>query len=303
MQTIRLRGSLTDEAVDKLAGEYVGPEHFDRLVQEDADVYKPDGAPLIKFRKKVLPSELCEAAYPIIRKAASTTANRGMAGGKVDPTRIRQSAEQSNTRYRPLKRDGTISNTTQANVVESGVVGFMDRATRFPYCRMTAFHMDNLGAMQNVLPLFRAVNDVFAREAPDRYAAQLAKVTETHPDFLISGTAFTTVTVNRNFRTAVHKDAGDLKEGFGVMAALEWGTYDGAYLVFPKFRVAVDLRMGDVLLADVHEFHGNTVIQGIPGKYERISLVHYYRQHMFKCGSASDELERAKSRKPGKLYD
>jgi hypothetical protein len=302
MQTIRLRGSLTDEAADKLAGEFIGHEHYDRLLQESADVYKPDGSPLIKFRKGVLPPELCEAAYPIIRRAAATTSNRGMAGGKVDPTRTRQSAEQSATRYRPLKRDGTISNTTQANVVESGVVGFMDRATRFPYCRMTAFHMDNLGEMQRVLPLFRAVNEVFEHEAPERYAAQLAKVTATHPDFLISGTAFTTVTVNRNFRTAVHKDAGDLKEGFGVMAVLEWGKYDGGYLVFPKFRVAVDLRQGDVLLADVHEWHGNTPLNGVPGRYERVSLVHYYRQHMFKCGAASEELERAKARQPGKLY-
>jgi hypothetical protein len=39
-------------------------------------------------------------------------------------------------------------------------------------------------------------------------------------DFIIKDTAFSTVTVNKNFRTAGHYDNGDLKEGFGNLGVI-----------------------------------------------------------------------------------
>lgn len=81
---------------------------------------------------------------------------------------------------------------------------------------------------------------------------------------MIADTAFTTVTISRDFPTAVHRDRGDLAAEFGVMAAVRAGEFGGCYLGFPKFRVAVDRRTTDVLLADVHEAHGNTDLVGTP---------------------------------------
>lgn len=52
---------------------------------------------------------------------------------------------------------------------------------------------------------------------------------------------------------------------------------------------------GDVLLADVHEWHGNTPLVPTRWPYERISFVFYYRAKMLECGSAAEELERAKA--------
>lgn len=86
----------------------------------------------------------------------------------------------------------------------------------------------------------------------------MVRVRATHPSWLIAGTAFTAVTVNRDFRTAVHKDRGDLRAGFGVLTALRAGTFSGCHLVFPAYRVAVDLRTRGVLLCNVHEWHGNS---------------------------------------------
>jgi hypothetical protein len=124
-------------------------------------------------------------------------------------------------------------------------------------------------------------------------------IEQTKSDWVVPGTAFTTITVNMNFRTAVHKDAGDLKQGFGVLSVLEAGDYSGCYLVFPQYRVAVDMRSADVLLCDVHEWHGNTPLVGKKGKYQRISVVLYYREKMFKCGTAEEELARVQARKRG----
>ncbi|MFO0926381.1 MAG: hypothetical protein U0736_04990 [Gemmataceae bacterium] len=111
---------------------------------------------------------------------------------------------------------------------------------------------------------------------------------------VIEDTAFTTVTVNQTWQTAVHTDKGDLPEGFGVITMLRRGDYRGGYLVFPKYRVAVDLGDRDVLLADVHESHGNTAITHRSDDAERISCVLYFRRHMTRCGSWRVEQRKAR---------
>lgn len=69
----------------------------------------------------------------------------------------------------------------------------------------------------------------------------------------------------------------------------------------PRYGIAVDCRSRDIACFDVHEVHGNTDFVG--SRYERISVVCYYREMMYKCGTALEELERAKNRKLGdKLY-
>lgn len=205
------------------------------------------------------------------------------------------------TRLRPMKQDGTVSNTNYAQAVHSGIIGFYDRYPRIPYCRLTAFNLYQPEKFQAAMPLIRAIDEAFKKNVPGRYAAQLKVVKQTSPDFVIHKTAFTTITVNKNWVTALHKDKGDLTEGFGVMTALRAGHYSGCYLCFPKYRVAVDMRTRSLLLADVHEWHGNTPLIGIEGAFERISLVCYYRQGMVSCGSAAEELARAKKIRMGDL--
>jgi hypothetical protein len=124
-------------------------------------------------------------------------------------------------------------------------------------------------------------------------------VEKTSKDFVIPGTVFTTVTVNRNWQTAVHQDKGDLKAGFGVMSVLEHGKYTGGILVFPKYGVGVDMRERDICFADVHQWHGNTPIKGIPDAHERISCVFYYRENMQYCGTVEQEREFAKHKPKG----
>lgn len=297
MKEIRLSQELTDAETDLYAATFMDDSHYDTLVTESADVYKPNGDILIAYRKHAIAKELCEASYPVFRDAARSTNNRGMAAGKLNdkdamPWEVKQE-NQSMTRFRQQKQDGTTSNTSRGKEVMSSVIGYFDRAARFPYCRLTAYNLDKPGEFAKVMPFIRRVNTVFQETVPTRHAAQMDFIQRTHPDFIIHGTAFTTVTVNKNFQTAVHKDAGDLKQGFGVLSCMRAGHYTGGYLVFPKYRVAVDLGTGDVLCADVHEWHGNTRMKGKLGTFERISLVFYYREKMIECGSPEEEAERA----------
>ena len=288
---------MDDSLCEMFRGQFVEANSFDTLISDDADVLKPDGSVLLKYRLGVVPLNMVEEVRPFFRKAATPTNNRGIAAGIIrnNESMTRTVAKQSLTRYTPKTKAGYISNTNYGKEVNSGVIGYMDGVNpRFPYCRLTAFNLNHPTMFRSVLPFIHAVDGHFKATMPERYSAQQSVVEKTHADFHISGTSFTTVTVNKNFRTAVHKDEGDLRAGFGVMSVLRRGTYEGCFLCFPKYRVAVDMKSGAVLLADVHEWHGNTPLVGTDGNYERISLVFYYREKMRECGSATEELERIK---------
>jgi hypothetical protein len=247
---------------------------------EDVDVLRPDGTLLLALRCRVLPEAVCRLAWGPLLKAAVPSHNRGSAAGG---------------RYFPVKKDGTVSRTLSSEPVLSGIMGYADRdPPRFRGCRETAFTAREVAAWDDCQPFLRAVNAVFRAECPDRYAAQRAVIEAADPSWRIAGTVFSTVTVNRNFQTAVHKDAGDLKEGFGVMAVLTRGRYEGGTLVFPQYGVGADVRDRDVLLADVHEWHANTPLIGEPGRFDRVSVVAYCRAHIVECGTPEEESRRAR---------
>jgi hypothetical protein len=263
-------------------GKFLDDRHYDDLIQgEDTDVFKPDGTLLLRFKAGVLPAAVCLGAYPALVRAAVETDNRGTAAG-------------GGWHYR-VKKDGIQSRRRRARKVLSGLMGYADRYPSIPYCRTTTYTRDDVQGWADVQPFLVAVNEAFARGCHARYNEQNHVIQRTHPYYRITNTAFTTVTVNRNFRTTAHTDKGDLKAGFGVMAVVEGpGHYDGCYLCFPKYAVAVDMRTCDVLLADVHEVHGNTPLIGELDGYDRISCVFYYRTGMRYCLSPAEEWERAR---------
>jgi len=289
---------------DHLAGTKLTEAHYDVVLggDEPCDVFKPDGSPLVKYRPRWFSGELCGAVLPACRKAARTTFNRGMAAGNLDETESRDGrtvGQKSATRFRAIKRDGTLSNTNHAAGVDSGIVGFFDRSVRRPFCRQTSFVIQEAAAWRRFLPYIERADEGLREFMPDRWAAQREYASRTAADWVISQSTFTTVTVNKNFQTATHKDAGDLHAGFGVMSCLRNDKYDGAYLVFPAYRVAVNFAHGCLCLADVHEWHSNTPFTRMRYGYERITLVFYYREKMIHCKSAREEVEWAKNRKRG----
>lgn len=289
---------------DHLAGTKLDESHYDHLLggDEPCDVFKPDGTPLVKYRPRWFGEDLCRAVLPACRKAARTTFNRGMAAGKLDDTDSRDGravGAKSATRFRAIKADGTLSNTNHAAGVDSGIVGYFDRTARRPFCRQTSFIVSEAAAWRRFLPYIVRADEGFREFMPDRWAAQREFVSRTAADWVIPQSTFTTVTVNRNFQTATHKDAGDLHAGFGVMSCLRNDRYDGAFLVFPAYRVAVNFAHGCLCLADVHEWHSNTAFTRMRVGHERITLVFYYREKMVNCKPAREEIEWAKNRKRG----
>jgi len=289
------------ESADRYCGSQAVAADYDVLFAENVRVLSPEGNPVAVLVRGKIPRDVAQAGYEVFRTIREAPRNRFVATiGQRAPKVVR--------------RDGTISKTsfiTDAMLkslglldASSAIIGFMDRYARRPFCRKTAFNMDHPELFERAMPFIRRVDEIFAEFMPERRAAQMAKIEATVPDWVIPNTAFTTVTVNRNYPTRYHKDAGDLKEGFGVMSVLRAGHYSGGYFVMPRYRVAFNVGNADVLLADVHQWHGNTRLRGIPNTYERISCVFYYREEMFRCGTADQELVRARGRQIGApLYD
>jgi hypothetical protein len=74
-----------------------------------------------------------------------------------------------------------------------------------------------------------------------------------------------------------HQDDGNLAGSYSAMTVISAGNYTGGLLVFPRWRVAVDVRVKDVLIADTgREPHGNTEIVPVNGYFCRVSVVAYF---------------------------
>lgn len=179
-----------------------------------------------------------------------------------------------------------ISDTTYAQAVLSGIAGWFDRYPRIPYGRATAYTERNPDKFAKSYPFLQSLNKGFKDLLPWRHENQQQAANKIDSRFLVPGTVFTTITVNKSFRTACHRDAGDLNEGLSNLLVLGDGRYKGGYLVFPEYRIAVNVRPGDLLLVNNHEIiHANTEIVLDDDTAERISLVCYFREKMLELKS------------------
>ena len=308
MKELTLEPVLSDEAVKKLEGKFLDESYIKHLLDEDTIVYNEHKQPLAVFRKNCLPSNQAELAYHSLKKSIGKTSNRGKAGGNfnfkvgdvVDGSVVGKVL--SGNRFIPLKKDGTLSNSPKSKNVNSSIIGYADRYPRIPYCRTTLYTGADVERWEKCMTYINKTDEFFKELLPNRYAAQKRVAETIDPQLRIGDTAFTTVTINNNFRTACHRDAGDLKEGFGNLSCTGKGEWDGGYTILPEYRVGVKLNPGDVLIMDVHQIHGNTAIRekntGREAKFignkknedfavdfERVSLVCYLRENMTECGS------------------
>lgn len=290
---LRVRTKIHPDTLESIKGKVLGDDAYDVIVTGPTNVYGPSGQLLAKYLPGALLGDtLLEDTYDTLHalKALETT-NRGLASGTQ---RVKGFAE------------GT---RTYSESVPSAIIGSFDAKPPKNYCRLTAWSGREVEQFSSLFPLFERIGDLFGKHVPDRFDAQMAFIRKTHPDWVIPRTPFTTITVNNSYPTGVHTDKGDLDEGFSNLAVLRKGEYRGGIFVFAEYRFGVDMKHGDLLLMDAHQWHGNTAMYcGIcdermgPGGTtghddtcgaERISVVSYFRTMMKECGSAEDESERA----------
>jgi hypothetical protein len=207
----------------------------------------------------------------------------------VDATKVLSNSEMMAEAKRIS--DKYVCATTYANGVMSGIAGWFDRYPRLPYGRATSYTTREPEKFAMSFPFLQQLATGFKDLLPWRYNNQMEAAKKLDPRFLVPETPFTTITVNKSFRTACHFDAGDFTNGLSNLLTLtNNGNYRGCYLVAPEYRVAVNPRPGDLLLINNHEvMHGNTQIELLDDVAERISLVVYFREKMLELGSKEYE--------------
>ena len=293
-----------------------------KIYDEDVDVYglahpddvaagKPARKLLLKFRKNAFTPEQVQVGWDAFRLLAIPSRNRGAAAGPIDLKGTYWSRRKPvdttgwSTRY---MQNGKPSKMRVNNVVASGVIGNYERTPFLGQpCRLTGYTRRGLKQYLHGIPFLQAIDREFRELVPDAHRKQLAAVSR-KPMYQIADTAFSTLTINMNFRTALHKDAGDFREGFGNLTVIEWGHYHGGETLFPRFGVGINLRTRDFVAMDVHEWHCNSAIhetaadaafnQSIPDirtrdartgvvgsqeRYQRISFVCYFRERLADC--------------------
>ena len=293
---------MSDTEIKNKEGRFFTNRDFNHIITTNTDVYyldKKKKVLLARFRKKVIPDKLAQIAYRELSETAQKLHdNRGAAGGALD---LKKLPKYVNTKdiYKRSKyvirgyksfKTGRLVEQIIGNQVSSNIIGYYDKPDRnlgkgAPPCRLTQFNKNNLDRFKIVLPFIQAINRQFKKLIPKEYHKQYQRAQETN--FVIDKTAFSTVTLNYNWRTALHQDSGDFKQGFGNLVVCERGKYQGGFTGFPQFGVAFDVRQGDFLAMDVHEWHCNTEIKGKKDTYGRMSVVCYLREKMLRCKGLS----------------
>ena len=181
-----------------------------------------------------------------------------------------------------------ITPTMYTAAIHSGIAGFYDRYPRIPYGRATNYTEQNMKKFEKAYPYMRRLDSLFKELVPGRYKKQKKVAESIDKRFIVAeDTAFSTITVNKNYRTTAHRDGANLNGGFSNLSSVTKGDvgWEGGLFVLPEYKVAINLRPGDALLVDnAGIIHGNTEI--IPPKgmdiedMERISMVSYMRDGM-----------------------
>jgi len=238
-------------------------------------IYRPGGVLLAVLLKRVIHKDIWRPAYELLRTVNGDPSNR--------PGIIGENAGQP-----WLRKDGTLSprDNMVSQIVQKKYGGKTDLLGPYRYnhpfrCEPTAWTLREPELYLAVVKDFvREVNNIYKAWLPEEHRKQMEYVDTIPEEFKIHGTAFTTLYVLKNAPTATHTDTFDYPGAFGVMATM--GHFKGGYFCLPRFRIAIDYQPGDLLLADVHQLHGNfPIVRG----GERVACVFFVRKGQHECPS------------------
>ena len=259
---------IPDGKMETLKNTLVKRNKIKLIIDSDADVYTKEGKLLLKFRKNKLPEKDVKDFYDnVINFALKPTNNRGSASGSAkknvyDNPKIMTNIIGYFDKFSPSQK--FILKNKNKNLLDV-------RATRFV--------MDNPEKYKKLFPLVKDIDKLYEKYIPGNYEKQKKKADQTY--FKIPNTSFTTITTNINFQTSIHKDSGDDIDGFGNLAVIEKGKYTGGETCLPQYGIGINVRTGDILFMDVHEWHGNLPIHLEEKNAQRLSIVCYLRKNVW----------------------
>lgn len=312
IKVLNVKSLIDDKELKLKTGNYFNEDIIKHFIDYDCDCYDENDNLLFKFRKNIIKNN--DLALKCFHKVALNRDNsRGASGGEIDKNsnffkNILKSDESVilDNKYMYQKKGQT---TKHSQYIYSSAIGNFDTTHRFGQklpCRMTRITKRYLNQLVEGIDYLEELSDLYKLLNEKKWEEQyeVAK----HKDWNIGLTPFTTLTINRNLRTGLHQDKGDFG-GWATISVVEEGKFNGGYFMMPKFGVGIDIRQGDLLCADVHQFHCNSElytteeqdkyneenckmykdviinmnVKGSEYKFSRISFVAYCRKNMNKC--------------------
>lgn len=288
MEVVHLKRVFSEkDANKKFLGKSPSEKDADKIYRKEATRFLgPDGEEVATVLRGAVPVSLERKYQGVVKKSFRTTNNRGTASGQKLKLKV--------------KENGTISKVrVSAKKVESSILGYFERTARLNFCRKAGESAYYSGASFNVLREYAEhLSDLFKKVLPEEYEKNKLFSDKISPDFRLGSSLYTTITLNRNFRTFYHRDKGNSKEVMSTMTVASSGSWYGGDLIFPEYGFGVELRGGDAIIMKNTSIHGNTRIKGF-GDFKRVTSVFYARARMIYCGLLDEELERVSSKDKG----
>jgi hypothetical protein len=322
VRVLNLEPKMSDEQVKAREGGFFTEKDVGEILNEDVDVYGIDSATgnkklIARFRKHVIPNDVVKQGWEAFYQTAAASRNRGAAAGPIQLEsnywKARKPVQITGWSARYMQ-DGKVSKMRVNNNVYSSVLGYFEQTPFMGLpCRLTSYTQKYFDNYKHGMPFIHAIDNCFKKLIPDRHALQLKAAKEAN-NYRIGATAFSSVTINRNFRTGLHMDDGDFRDGYGNLSVIERGEYSGGATLFPRYGIGFNIRTGDFLAMDVHEWHCNTEMvetaaqakanKALPRvhfedaatgtlggnkNFTRISFVCYLRERLRKCDKAKTQ--------------
>jgi hypothetical protein len=255
----------------KLKGTHPAPSHADKVIAQDTRLVAPDGNTKAIVLTQRIDPHLIRRAYALWRTVDGPLSNRATVIGSFSLPRLMKDGTLSERHGVPK----SVLEIQEKHGVRQGVLGFLDATPDQP-CHKTPLSIDRPEMLDRTKTLIEQVNELYEQYMPDLHAIQLAEVKKA-PRSRLWDTAFSTIYIVTQLRSAYHADRGNLR---GVMSALlPMGNFTGGGLVFPRWRIAIAFMPGDLLLFDPQQLHGNLPFEG-----ERLSAVFYCERRIADCG-------------------
>ena len=291
------RNYTDDELNDKLA-DYVNVEDIEHFINDTQIGYDENGDVLFCFIKNVFSDEEINDIMPCVEKASTfiVSLGRGHASGKLDMSKplwpkglknVILKEENYHNKYtlNPVgisTRKYKLNNPVHSNLVgyyEKPLVNYKKTIKTQPKCRQTQFSARHKELYSNIIPYMEKVSGEMRKNVPQHFRKQNSFI-EKHRE-RIGQSVFSTITINKNFRTAIHIDKGDFKDGIGTITTA--GDFSGGEFCLVDYKVAIDVKPNDLLFVNVHKHHANLPFEGT-----RYSMVSYVRENIKKCGLKYD---------------
>ncbi len=289
------------ETFDKWNGKFLDETSYDKVyhVTEDTGIMKPiqslDGSdvPLAyvitnaygddKVRNVLMTIEdkstmRANCAGPIVKEEMEA---KGLIEGEHYKLRTPNS-------YYVKTKSGKWGMIAYSNEINSVMIGF--KRGRFTGAiDSSGWVKDNPKKWEELQDIAKWNERAFEKANPEVYHKQKSFCEKfIEPEYRIGNGIFTTMSANRyhvgqSAKMAAHVDSGDLNAGMTTMSHFREGDYEGAYLTFPRYGVAIDAPDNSVIIADSNQLHGVTQIKGTG---QRFTCVAYCDNRLATKGAA-----------------